>query len=162
MSTVKDVMVTDFRTETMSGGGTPATGAPETELVVVTDPEGRALALLPPGQAGPVPVVPVVEEDADLDETVRALTPVLLERLDLAGAVVVRGNEVRGILTRSLIARHAGNLLIVRGIGLPGAPQIPPPVYACPHGDYQEELDYYDPNHPPRCPVHGDRLKRTA
>ena len=162
MSTVRDVMVTDFQTGTMSGGGVPATGAMEVELLVVTDPDGKALALMSPGQTGPLPVVPVVEEDADLDETVRALTPILLERQDLAGAVVVRSGEIRGILPRSLIAEHAGNLLSVRSYGLPGAPQIPPPVYACPHGDYQQEVDYIDPFHPPRCPVHGDRLVRTA
>jgi hypothetical protein len=162
MSTVRDVMVTDFRKETMSGGGGLAAGAMGTELFVVTDPDGKVLALMAPGQTGPVPVVPIVEEDADLDETVRALTPVLLERQDLAGAVVVRSGEIRGILLRSLIARHAGNLLSVRSFGLPGVPQIPPPIYACPRGDYQEEVDYYDPFHPPRCPVHGERLVRTA
>lgn len=131
--------------------------------MVVTDLSGQALALLPSSQTGPLPVVPSVEEDADLDEVVRELAPQLLERQEMAGAVVLRDGEIRGVLPRALIAERARRLLDFQtNRSLSGNPLVHRPVYACPQGDYEKPVSYYDPSDPPRCPSHGDLLVRKV
>ena len=171
MAKVRDVMITDFQTGTIDSAGSRAGGFARAEPLVVTADNGQPVSLLPAGQVdfqregegARLPVVPVVEEDADLNETVRELAPQLLERQELAGAVVLRGGEIRGILPRALIAEHARLLLAVQGRrGLDGDPQIQRPVYACPQGDYEDPVSYYNPFNPPRCPNHGDLLVRKA
>lgn len=171
MAKVRDVMITDFQTATIDSAGARAAGAARTMPLVVTADNGQPVSLLPAGQVNfqregggtRLPVVSVVEEDADLDKTVRELAPQLLERQELAGAVVLRDGEICGILPRALITEHARLLFTFeRSRGLDGDPQIQRPVYACPQGDYEKPVSYYNPSNPPRCPKHGDLLVRKA
>jgi hypothetical protein len=171
MAKIEDAMVESFqvepleRLENLTARG-PA--ALRSEFLVLTT-HGQPLWLVPSIQLGTflverprLPVVPMVRVETDLEEAVRTLAPQLLDWPDLAGAVVLLNSEIRGVLPRSLIALQAGNLLGTRSYGLPGGPQVPPPTYACPRGDYQEEVIYYDPYNPPLCPVHREVLLRTA
>jgi hypothetical protein len=173
MPKVWEVMVTTFQTEPLHRVAAFREGGPEileVEFLVVTAENERPLSLLPAdqvralpreGEGTRLPVVPVVSADDDLHDSVRALTSLLLDRQELAGAVVIRDGEVRGVLPRYLIAQQA-NLLNVSSFGLPGYPGIPPPVYACPRGDYEEKVTDYNPYDPPRCPQHGDLLVRKV
>jgi hypothetical protein len=175
MAKVGEVMVATFQTEPLDRLSKLIARGPaslKSEFLILTT-HGQPLWLIPDYQFGPLlmeqprlPVVPMVSAETNLDEAVRALTPLLLNQQDLPGAVVLRSNEIGGVLSRSLVAHYAQGLLNVRGlgtsIGLAGYPQVPRPVYSCPRGDYEQEVTYYDPDHPPLCPIHREALVRTA
>lgn len=171
MATVGSLMVTTFQTVAADLIGSAAEDLAESaaKYLVVTAEENTPLALLSLDQVrsqelSVLPVVPVVSEDADLDDAVRELAPKLLETRGLLGAVVLWNGKVSGILPRELIAQHASRLLTVRGFGyvLPGNPIVPPPLYVCPNGDYQQKVTFYDRHNPPRCPYDRSLLVRKV
>jgi hypothetical protein len=180
MAKVSEVMVTTFQTESVHRVMAPDSEvvvAVETEYLVMTAENEQPVSLLPAAQVGSLPregektrfsVVPVVSEDIEVEEAVWTLTPQLLERPDLAGAVVLLNGEIRGVLPRSLIAEQFRYFLANRSLtalGYPqvyGDPDLPATIYSCPQGDYREKVEDYDIFDPPRCPVHQEILVRTA
>ena len=174
MAKVSDFMVTTFDTQRLSrlespGGEGGAALVAGGEFLVITK-GGRPLSLVAAGslpvlswqgKVSSLPVAPVVSEHAEFEDIVRELAPLLIGRSEIVGAVVMAGDRVRGVLPRSLIAEAARGLIGPLG-GLPGNPLIPPPTFRCPRGDHEEDVHYYDPADPPRCPRHHVVLERKV
>jgi CBS domain-containing protein len=110
-----------------------------------------------------LPSAIVIEEEQDMDGVVKHLAPLLLAERDIRGVVVISGGGVSGVLPRKDISEHARLRIRTRGAaGIYGDPISRAPTYVCPQGDHEEDVELYDPNDPPRCPVHGLILVRKS
>ena|SRR2546423_1335656 len=106
------------------------------------------------------PALPV-DSDWTMGQVVDNFSSLLLGDRSLKGLVVLSNAKIEGVLPRQKVAEHAGFRFRVRGFGggtIEGDPVNPANIYVCLQGDYEEEVDFYDRHHPPRCPTHKTLL----
>lgn len=142
----------------LSDQGEPLALAISEQLEELSD-QDRALS----AELESLPDALPVEGEWAMTQIVENFSTLLFGERRLRGLVVLKGGQVEGIIPRRKLAEYSGARFRARGIGaegIEGDPVNPPNTYVCSQGDYEEEVDFYDRYHPPRCPTHKTLLVR--
>lgn len=142
----------------LSGQGEPLALATSEQLEELPD-QDRALS----AELESLPDALPVEGEWTITQIVDNFTTLLFGERRLRGLVVFTGGQVEGVIPRRKVAEYSGARFRVRGIaaeGIEGDPVHLANTYVCSQGDYEEEVDFYNRHHPPRCPTHKTLLVR--
>ena len=174
---VRDALVTSFvlleATQTVAKARETLTQAGAT-YCIVTSAAGTPLALAIAGALAAIPdpntllqavsSVPAFIVDAEtlLDQAVSFSAQTLVEHPEMAGLVVEGNDKVIGVLPRQAIRQHAQRIKTRGGdiTELAGIPLTRAKYFICPEGDYKKLVIRYDPDDPPRCPIHDLALTK--
>ncbi len=140
---------------------------------VISDTAGKPLTLITRDQLDNVkpdevlkPTANILHQDPinqndSLKGVILTLAKDLVVNPQLSGFSVKEGNTVTGVLPRETLAKllplyeiSLSSSEITNLSRLEGAAITPLLLYRCPYSDDQEQVSYYDPNHPPKCKNH--------
>lgn len=109
-----------------------------------------------------LPKVIAVEQDTTMDQLLDDLAAALFGTPDVSGVAVLQNGSVSGVLPRQAIKEYA-RLRIRTAMGggtIEGNPLTNARTYACPNGDHEQVVPFYNRFDPPKCPTHKILLVR--
>jgi CBS domain-containing protein len=141
-------------------GGEPLSLVTEWQLRMVTDENKLLKDIL-----SALPEVIAIEHSCTMDQLLDDLSSALMGGPDIAGVAVLEDGNVTGVVPRRVIKDYAR--MRIRGAtrsggGLEGDHTSNARVYACPNGDFEQPVPFYNRFDPPKCPNHKILLVRKS